>query len=202
VRERERATHTHTPHIHTHTRHTYTHTHTHTVLISLLSISHILCTSCSVLLTHFTSSVRHAIGLDTVSSWNQSDKRMETDSKMFKYEAAQILGLHHDDSTRTSPFSSFLSHLDGKVALHYTLQQLLDMGFEISAGVKTPWTPSETNILKQVPHNICVHIAPLFTAPPLLLAPTSSLFSNSLRSVCIGSFANVYGWIARAKLFT
>jgi hypothetical protein len=154
-----------------------------------------------------------------VSSWNQSDKRMETDSKMFKYEAAQILGLHHDDSTRTSPFSSFLSHLDGKVALHYTLQQLLDMGFEISAGVKTPWTPSETNILKQVPHNICVHIAPLFTAPPLLLAPTSSLFSNSLRSVCkhcspqalleykedsfcIGSFANVYGWIARAKLFT
>ena len=82
--------------------------------------------------------------------WSTEDKRMETDLKQFKYDASQILGLHHDDSTRTSPFSNFLSHLDGQLVVHYTLQQLLDMGFEISAGVSTPWTPSEDQIFKQV----------------------------------------------------
>ena len=103
------------------------------------------------------ASTRHLIALEARSDWNREDRRLETDLKQFKYDASQILGLRHEDSTRTSPFSNFLSQLDGCEPLRYTLQQLLALGFKIRAGTKTPWSAEEGAILEKVCFVIYAH---------------------------------------------
>jgi hypothetical protein len=94
--------------------------------------------------------IAELLAADLGSTRTARDRRLAVPIRDLKEHIAQVLALKHDDSDRTSPFSSHLSFLEQKQCRVYSPKELHERGLSLVAEFGSRWTKKEERILDEV----------------------------------------------------